>query len=191
MTRHNNLFLKVLLKISKSLRTSQREYKILIFFFFTLGKSLKVTSLLKFQVAFGFTKPTFSGSFQSHWFFSSLFCNLYTQIHTRGPDIKPYQLRCSGLFFPVVKLSFLFLSLVPLVWCVEIFIDFFPLLWLRWSRICLQCGDLFFSPWVRKIPQRRVWQPTPVFLPGESPWTEEPSGATVHGVTKGQTLFGD
>ena len=23
---------------------------------------------------------------------------------------------------------------------------------------------------------RRVWQPTPVFLPGESPWTEEPGG---------------
>ena len=25
-----------------------------------------------------------------------------------------------------------------------------------------------FSPWVRKIPWRREWQPTPVFLPGES-----------------------
>jgi len=24
-----------------------------------------------------------------------------------------------------------------------------------------------FSPWVRKIPWRRAWQPTPVFLPGE------------------------
>ena len=24
-----------------------------------------------------------------------------------------------------------------------------------------------FSPWVGKIPQRRSWQPTPVFLPGE------------------------
>ena len=29
-----------------------------------------------------------------------------------------------------------------------------------------------FDPWVGKIP----WQPTPVFLPGESPWTEEPGG---------------
>ena len=27
------------------------------------------------------------------------------------------------------------------------------------------CG---FDPWVRKIPWRRAWQPTPVFLPGES-----------------------
>ena len=25
-----------------------------------------------------------------------------------------------------------------------------------------------FSPWVMKIPWRRSWQPTPIFLPGES-----------------------
>jgi len=25
-----------------------------------------------------------------------------------------------------------------------------------------------FDPWVRKIPWRRAWQPTPVFLPKES-----------------------
>ena len=30
-----------------------------------------------------------------------------------------------------------------------------------------------FDPWVRKIPWRRAWQHTPVFSPGESPWTEE------------------
>jgi len=29
-------------------------------------------------------------------------------------------------------------------------------------------GDTWFNPWVRKIPWRRKWQPTPVFLPGES-----------------------
>ena len=27
---------------------------------------------------------------------------------------------------------------------------------------------LGFNPWVGKIPWRRPWQPTPVFLPGES-----------------------
>ena len=32
----------------------------------------------------------------------------------------------------------------------------------------------WFDPWVGKIPWSRKWQPTPVFLPGESPWTEEP-----------------
>ena len=47
-------------------------------------------------------------------------------------------------------------------------------------------------------PWRRAWKPTPVFLPGESPGTEEPGGlyivhavtnlaATVHGVAKSQT----
>ena len=25
-----------------------------------------------------------------------------------------------------------------------------------------------FNPWMGKIPRRRKWQPTPVFLPGES-----------------------
>jgi len=29
-------------------------------------------------------------------------------------------------------------------------------------------GDLEFDPWVGKIPWRRKWQPTPVFLPGKS-----------------------
>ena len=38
-------------------------------------------------------------------------------------------------------------------------------------RRCWRCG---FYPWVRKIPWRTKWQPTRVFLPGESPWTEEP-----------------
>ena len=36
--------------------------------------------------------------------------------------------------------------------------------------------ELKFDPWVRKIPWRRSWQPTSIFLPRESPWTEEPGG---------------
>ena len=31
-----------------------------------------------------------------------------------------------------------------------------------------------FDPWVGKILWRSEWQPTPIFLPGESPWTEDP-----------------
>ena len=42
----------------------------------------------------------------------------------------------------------------------------------QWRRR-KRCG---FDPWVRKIPWRSARQPTPVFLPGESPWTEEPGG---------------
>ena len=30
-----------------------------------------------------------------------------------------------------------------------------------------RCKRLRFHPWVRKIPWRSAWQPTPVFLPGE------------------------
>ena len=36
------------------------------------------------------------------------------------------------------------------------------------KSICLQCGRPGFNPWVGKIPWRRKWHPTPVFLPGES-----------------------
>ena len=32
----------------------------------------------------------------------------------------------------------------------------------------MQCRRPRFDSWVRKIPWRREWQPTPVFLPGES-----------------------
>ena len=35
------------------------------------------------------------------------------------------------------------------------------------KKICLQCRDPG-DPWVGKMPWRREWQPTPVFLPGES-----------------------
>ena len=50
-------------------------------------------------------------------------------------------------------------------------------------------GDTEFSPWAGKIPWRRAWEPTPVFLPGEfhgqrnlagySPWVAE-SDTTEH-----------
>ena len=40
--------------------------------------------------------------------------------------------------------------------------------WLKWYRIFLQCGRPRFNPWVRKIPWRRKWHPTLVFLSKES-----------------------
>ena len=39
------------------------------------------------------------------------------------------------------------------------------------------------DPWVGKIPWRRAWKPTPVFLPGES-HGQRSLEATVHGVAK-------
>ena len=43
-------------------------------------------------------------------------------------------------------------------------------------RVRLHCGRLGFDLWVGKIPWKRARQPTPVFLPEESPWTEKPGG---------------
>ena len=40
------------------------------------------------------------------------------------------------------------------------------------------------DPWDGKIPWRRAWQPTPVFLSGESPWTEELGGLQSMGLQR-------
>ena len=45
---------------------------------------------------------------------------------------------------------------------------------------------LWFNPWVKKIPCRRAWQPTLVFL-SENPVDRGAWQATVHRVTKSQT----
>ena len=37
-----------------------------------------------------------------------------------------------------------------------------------WSESAYQCRRGGFNPWVGKIPWRRKWQPTLVFLPGKS-----------------------
>ena len=36
--------------------------------------------------------------------------------------------------------------------------------------------DVGSTPESGRFPWRRKWKPIPVFLPGQSPWTEEPSG---------------
>ena len=41
-----------------------------------------------------------------------------------------------------------------------------------------------FDPCVGKIPWRKEWLPTPVFLAWRIPWSEEPARLLVHGVTK-------
>ena len=42
-----------------------------------------------------------------------------------------------------------------------------------------------------RLPWRRKWQPTPVFLPGESHGQRSLVGYTVHGVTKSRTRLSD
>ena len=48
--------------------------------------------------------------------------------------------------------------------------------WLRWLRICLQCGRARFDPWVRKIPLERGMATHSRILAWRIPWTEEPGG---------------
>ena len=64
--------------------------------------------------------------------------------------------------------------------------------WLRGKESC-QCGRHRFNLWIRKIPRRKEWQPTPVFLPrkaheqrrlaGSSPWGHK---TVRHNLTKQQ-----
>ena len=56
------------------------------------------------------------------------------------------------------------------------------------KSVCLQCRRPGFDPWVGKIPWRKKWQPTPVFLPGK--FHGQSSLVVyniVHGVAKSQT----
>ena len=55
--------------------------------------------------------------------------------------------------------------------------------WFRWWRVCLQYRRLSFHPWVWKIPWRKEWQPTLVFLPGEF-HGQRSWQTTVHGSTE-------
>ena len=49
-----------------------------------------------------------------------------------------------------------------------------------------RCKRHWFDPWVGKIPWRRAWQPTPLFLLGES-HGQRGLGATVHSAAKSRT----
>ena len=50
-------------------------------------------------------------------------------------------------------------------------------------KTACQCRSLMFNLWFRKMPWRRKWQPTPVFLLGKS-MDREAWRAIVHGVAK-------
>ena len=65
--------------------------------------------------------------------------------------------------------------------------------WLSSKRIHLPCRSHRrhgFDPWVKKSPWRRAWQPTPVFLPGESHGQRSLVGYN-HRVVKSQTWPSD
>ena len=59
-------------------------------------------------------------------------------------------------------------------------VDFGLPRWLSGRESVCQCKRHRSDPWVGKIPWRRKWQPTPVFLPGKS-YGQRSLGASVQG----------
>ena len=60
-----------------------------------------------------------------------------------------------------------FLEVGSRTWIFEIFTRGLPR-WYSGKESACQCGRPRFDPWIGKIPWRREWKLTPVFLPGES-----------------------
>ena len=80
----------------------------------------------------------------------------------QGLSLNPLQWNCQVLTTGPTgnSLCFLFFSMPGiLIWLPR---------WLSGKKPTCQCRRLGFHPWVGKIPWRRKWQCTPVFLPGKS-----------------------
>ena len=78
------------------------------------------------------------------------------------------------------------------IYVINIFIDNIYTISIYYISICtiiyfyIFLHLLRFNPWVGKIPWRRPWQPTPVFLPGESHEQRSLAGL-IHSVAKSRT----
>ena len=89
-----------------------------------------------------------------------------------------------GHFFPVRTLNDMTsVSLIFLIcYNMGLIKEGLPL-WLSGKESAYHCRRLRFDLWVGKIPWRRKWQPTPVFLP-KNPMDRGAWQATVHGIAK-------
>ena len=56
---------------------------------------------------------------------------------------------------------------VPVIFLIKVSFTFYLFFSKIYLWIYLRCRRCSFDSWVRKIPWRRKWQPTPVFLPGK------------------------
>ena len=82
---------------------------------------------------------------------------------TLGPQMPPNVILTASLSFSLSHRWFLSLASPAMI--VMLF-NLTPFLFLQGTNGWP--GLPRFNPWIGKIPQRRAWQPTPVFLPGES-----------------------
>ena len=58
--------------------------------------------------------------------------------------------------------------------------------WLSGKESACQCRRCGFNPWAGKIPWKRKWQPTPVFLPGKSYGQRSLAGYSPRGYSQTQ-----
>ena len=89
-------------------------------------------------------------------------CALVAQLVKNPPAKQEAPVEFLGQEVPLEKGQAMHSTILGLSW------------WLRQQRICLKYRKPGLDPWLGKIPWRRAWQSTPVFLLGESPWTKEP-----------------
>ena len=78
---------------------------------------------------------------------------LNTWIHLEAQQVQALLNQTSHIFTPKTTSMYL---LIGFCW------------WLRGKKPACKCSRCRFLPWVRKIPWRKKWQPTPVFLPRKS-----------------------
>ena len=56
-----------------------------------------------------------------------------------------------------------------------------PILYKKFTCNAGDTGDAGFNPWLKKIPWKRKWQHTPVFLPGKSHGQRSLAGYSIKG----------
>ena len=83
-----------------------------------------------------------------NWLFTSGSQNI-------GASAKVLPMNIQGYIH--IHILFLFLRMYQMLWTSVVA-----------QTVGLQCRRPGFDPWVGKIPWRRAWEPTPVFVPGES-----------------------
>ena len=115
---------------------------------------------------------------QEYW--SGLPCSTPEDLPDPGTEPESYALQADSLPAELVKVS-------PELYATTVYLTI--AYFLCWGfpggsdgkESPCNVGDLGL---VGKIPWRREWLPTPVLLPGEFPWTEEPGGLQSIGLQK-------
>ena len=84
------------------------------------------------------------------------------------------------------------------IYQIMVFIDVYEYFRLpSWSSAkeptcqCRRCRKGGFDPYIKKIPWRKKWQPTPVFLPEKLHGQRSLAGYLAHGFTKSRTWLSD